>query len=144
MKTLLRVVLLVIVTVFTVAYSCGQNGPTVPSVALSWTQSTSSGVTANCVYRSTGASSTPAPPAIYCSTAPVTTYTDTTVAASTTYVYAVTAKAGSTESAYSGTATAAIGAPPSAPTSLTTPTIIAGMKIRILWSKPSSAQGAGR
>jgi hypothetical protein len=119
---------LLFLTLFTCAYSCGQNGPTQPSVVLTWTQSATSGVTANCVYRSTGSGTTPAPPAIYCSTAAITTYTDTSVAASTNYVYAVTAKVGATEGGYSNTASAAIPAAPAAPSSLTTSDIVAQNK----------------
>jgi len=135
MNRVLQSFILLVFVALSSAYTCGQNGPSQPSVALTWIQSTSSGVTANCVYRSTGSGSTPAPPAIYCSTAAITTWTDSTVSASTTYVYAVTAKVGSTESAYSTTATAAIPAAPAAPTDLTTPTIIAGnLGARIVWS----------
>ena len=95
-------------------YSCGQNGPTAPSVQLTWTQSTASGVTANCVYRGS-ASGTYTLPAIYCSTKPIITYTDTSVARGTTYHYAITAQVGATESVYSNDATAAVPLSPSAP-----------------------------
>jgi hypothetical protein len=95
-------------------YSCGQNGPTTPSVQLTWMQSTASGVTANCVYRGS-ASGTYTLPAIYCSTKPIITYTDTSVTRGTTYHYAITAQVGSTESAYSNDATAAVPLAPSAP-----------------------------
>jgi hypothetical protein len=115
---------LLVYSLFAMLYSChAQNGPTQPNVILTWTQSTSSGVTANCVYRCTGASCTPAPPALFCSTAPIVTYTDSTVAASSTDVYAVTAKVGATESAYSGTASVAVPANPNAPTGLAAPTV---------------------
>ena len=95
-------------------YSCGQNGPTAPSVQLTWTQSTASGVTANCVYRGS-ASGTYTLPAIYCSAKPIITYTDTNVARGTTYHYVITAQVGATESAYSNDATAAVPLSPSAP-----------------------------
>jgi hypothetical protein len=97
------------------AYSCGQNGPTPPSVTLNWTQSTGPGtITANCVYRGSVVG-TYTLPAIFCSTAPVTTYTDLTVTRGTTYHYAVTAKAGATEGGYSNDATAAIPVAPAPP-----------------------------
>jgi len=105
------------------ASAFGQNGPTQPTVSLKFNQSPLTGITANCFYRSTGAGTTPAPPAIYCSTAPVTSYTDPTVSANTTYVYAVTAKVGATESAYSSPATAVVPANPAPPSGLTTVTI---------------------
>jgi hypothetical protein len=108
--------LFAICLLFGFTYSChGQQGPTQPSVSLSWTQSNTPGVTANCVYRSTGAGTTPAPPAIFCSTTPVTSYIDNGVTANTTYVYAATAKIGSTEGAYSNDVTAAIPISPNAP-----------------------------
>jgi len=115
-----RLILAIVVTLFCCAYSCGQNGPTVPSVTLQWTQSTTTGITANCVYRSTGSGTTPAPPAIFCSTAPITSYVDTTVTVGTVYVYAVTAQASGAESAYSTpVTTAAIPANPNPVTNVT-------------------------
>jgi hypothetical protein len=101
----------------------GQNGPTLPTVTLKFVQSTSTGITGNCIYRATGATSIPAPPAIFCSTSPIVTWTDTTVAPSTTYVYAVTAKAGAAESAYSNSTTAITPANPNPPSGVTTVTI---------------------
>src|SRR5271170_3883533 len=119
-------------------YSChAQNGPTQPTVALTWTQSNSTGITENCIYRSTGGGTTPAPPAIFCSLTPITTYTDSTVAANTTVVYAVTAKVGQTESGYSVTAQAVIPANPNPPTGLTAPTITKNLQPNI---NPSSLE----
>ena len=92
-----------------------QNGPTQPSVQLSWTQSTSSGVTANCIYRGATAG-TYTLPALFCSASPITTYVDNTVVRGQTYHYAVTAQAGAIESAYSNDATAAIPTAPAPPT----------------------------
>ena len=117
MKKLLCLPILILLC----AFSChAQNGPTVPSVVLSWTQSTTTGVTGNCVYRSLGSGTTPAPPAIFCSTTAITTYTDTTVTVGDVYVYAVTALANGAESAYSATfTTPAIPADPNAVTSVT-------------------------
>lgn len=93
MKTLLIVLALSFAAV-------AQNGPTQPSVALSWTQSNSSGVTGNCVYRGVLAG-TYTLPALFCSTTPITSYTDTTIVRGTTYHFAVTAKIGASESGYS-------------------------------------------
>lgn len=91
---------------------------TAHTVALTWTQSTFSGVTANKVYRSTasGAQGT----AIYSSTAPIVTYTDSgPLTNGTTYYYCVSALAGSNnESACSAQAIATIPTPPPAPTAL--------------------------
>lgn len=114
MKKIYCLLLLPVCLVLT-AYSCGQNGPTIPSATLSWTQSTTPGVTANCVYRGTTAG-TYQKPALFCSTAPITTYTDLTVQRSTTYHYAVTAQIGLVEGPYSNDAVAAIPAAPAAPT----------------------------
>jgi fibronectin type 3 domain-containing protein len=133
---------LAVVVVFSTAYSCqSQTGPSQPTVSLAWTQSTATGVTANCVYRSVGASSVPAPPAIYCSPTPVTAYTDATVSANTTYVYAVTAKVGQTESSYSNTATAVVPANPPAPSGLQAPQVTKvehqglDLQARVEWRK---------
>lgn len=71
-----------------------QNGPTVPSVKLNYTQSTgnTNPVAKNCLYRKTGvAAGTYDLPAIQCSTSPSTTFTDLAVVRGTTYHYAVTA-----------------------------------------------------
>lgn len=101
-------VLRVLPLLFTLMYSChAQNGPTQPSVQLSWTQSATPGVTANCVYRGT-ATKVYTMPALFCSTAPVTTFTDNTVVRGTTYFYAVTAQVGKIESQFSNEATAPV------------------------------------
>ena len=121
MTTLLKRALLACV-VMAASALVAQNGPTQYQVLAKFTQSTMTGVTANCIYRSTGAATKPVPPALYCSTTPITSYTDTTVAAGTTYVYAVTAKVGTAESGYSALATAPVPANPSAPTGPTTTT----------------------
>lgn len=93
---------------FWLVWSCNaQNGPTQPSVVLSWTQSTTTGVTGNCVYRGT-VSGTYTMPAIFCSTTPATIYTDSTVTRGSTYFYAVTAKLGPSESGYSNEVKAAV------------------------------------
>ncbi len=107
MKSLIRTLVATLALTCLTAYSCGQNGPTTPSVALTWTQSTSTGVTANCIYRGTVAG-TYTLPALYCSTAPITSYTDTTVVRGSAYHYAVTAQVGTEESAYSNDAAAAV------------------------------------
>lgn len=83
-----------IVTVLALAFSCNaQNGPTQPSVTLTWTQSTGSTnpISKNCVYRGT-ATGVYSLPALFCSTSPVTTYKDTTVVRGTQYFYVVTAQ----------------------------------------------------
>jgi len=128
---------------FNVYLHC-QNGPSKPSVALSWTQSTTPGVTINNVYRCTQSGTTactPAPPSIFTSTAPITSYTDNSVNASTNYYYAVTATVGSTESAYSNVVEAAIPASPNAPV-LNAPTTTAKLnteetlQAKVEWRKP--------
>jgi hypothetical protein len=98
---------------FTAAYSCGQNGPTQPSVTISYTQSTTPGITANCLYRST--TSTPVLPGT-CSSNAATTLTDSTPTAGTTYNYWVTAQVGATESAYAGPVSVPVPSNPNAPT----------------------------
>jgi fibronectin type 3 domain-containing protein len=114
MKLLGRIAFALAVMFTSVGATC-QNGPTAPSVQLTWTQGTpSASITANCVYRGTVAG-TYALPAIYCSTTPITTYTDITVTRGTTYHYAVTAKAGTTESGYSNDASATVPTAPGAP-----------------------------
>lgn len=110
---------------FLAYYSCpAQNGPSKPSAVLSWTQSTTPGVTLNNVYRCTqvpaGTACVPAPPAIFTSAAPLTSWTDATVAVSTDYDYAVTATVGITESGYSNVVAADIPAAP-APPALSSP-----------------------
>jgi len=108
---------------FAMIFSCqAQNGPTQPSVLLTWQQSTSAGITANCVYRGTTAGVYTLP-AIFCSTAPITSYKDTTVQRGQTYQYAVTAKASATEGPYSNNVQAVIPQAPTAPT-LNTPSTI--------------------
>ena len=95
-----------------------QNGPTKPSVSLSWTQSTATGVTGNCVYRGTTAftPTTGTTPAIFCSPTPIVSYVDTTVSPGTVYHYAVTALIGTTESQFSNDGSADVPALPPAPT----------------------------
>jgi hypothetical protein len=92
--------LVAVFVTFTTAYSCSQNGPTAPSVILTWVQSTTPGVTANCVYRGT-VTGVYTMPALFCSTTATTTYTDLSVTRGTTYFYAVTAQVGKSESGYS-------------------------------------------
>jgi fibronectin type 3 domain-containing protein len=65
-------------------------------VKLSWTQSTSPGVTQNKIYRST---TNGGPYAVIASIGANTTYTDTQVTGGTTYYYVVTAVSGNGESA---------------------------------------------
>lgn len=101
-----------------------QNGPTKPSVSLSWAQSTATGVTANCIYRGSAAG-TYSLPALFCSTAPITSYTDTTVSPGTVYHYAVTAQVSTTESQFSNDGLADVPALPAAPT-LNTPGPVTG------------------
>ncbi|MGO9073265.1 MAG: hypothetical protein ACLPLR_08750 [Terriglobales bacterium] len=103
------------------AWSCGQNGPTPPTVSLSWTQCippAGAPITVNNVYRCTGTSCTPAPPALFTSTAPITSYSDTSVARGSSYVYAVTCSTSAAESGYSNTVGAGV---PSEPGGITPP-----------------------
>jgi fibronectin type 3 domain-containing protein len=96
------------------------------SVALAWTQSSSSGITSNNVYRSTVSGGPYAE--IYSSPNLITAYTDSTVSYTTTYYYVVTvvcATCSPAESGYSNQAEAAVTAQgqPAAPSGLTaTPT----------------------
>lgn len=107
MKRFFQSFALAVFVMFSASFSCAQNGPTLPSVQLSWAQSTATGVTANCVYRGT-ASKTYTIPALFCSTAPIVSYTDLTVARGTTYYYAVTAQVNKAESGYSNEAVAPV------------------------------------
>ena len=115
MRKYLSLVSILVFTLLFSGYACSQNGPTTASVALSWTQSTSAGVTANCVYRGSVAG-TYAKPALFCSTAPITSYVDTSVARGSTWHYSVTAQAGALEGSYSNDVTAAVPLAPAAPT----------------------------
>ena len=88
------------------AFSCNaQNGPTAPTVTLTWAQSTgdTNPISKNCVYRCTGlATCSYQLPALFCSTAPIVTYKDQQVTRGTTYHYAVTAQdTNGAESAFS-------------------------------------------
>jgi len=76
------------------------------SVTLTWTASTTSGITGYNVYRST----TNGGPYTQVTSTPVTgtTYTDTSVTALTTYYYVVTALVGSSQSGYSSQASAPV------------------------------------
>src|ERR1700681_3921831 len=89
---------------------------TAHTVALTWTQSAFSGVTANKIYRSTTSGSQGS--AIYSSPTPIITYTDSgPLTNGTTYYYCVSALAGSNnESACRAQAIATIPSPPPAPT----------------------------
>ena len=89
MKKLIQSFVLSMFVMFTASFSCGQNGPTQPSVVLSWTQSTTPGITKNCVYRGTVSGVYTLPGTCF---AAGTTYTDTTPLAGSTYFYAVTAQ----------------------------------------------------
>ncbi len=76
------------------------------SVTLTWTASTSSGVTGYYVFRST---TNGGPYTQITSTAVTgTTYTDSSVTALTTYYYVVTTLVGSTQSGYSSQASAMV------------------------------------
>lgn len=93
---------LALLAIFLAVPVFAQNGPTPPSAALTWTQGGGCTITANCIYRCSGAACNPAPPAIFCSVVPITSWSDTTLLRGTVYFYAVTAKCGGTESNYSG------------------------------------------
>jgi hypothetical protein len=120
MKRTIQSFLLGIFVMFTASFSCGQNGPTNPSVTLNWTQSTTPGITKNCIYRGTVSGTYSLPGT--CIPAG-TTFTDTTVVAGNSYFFAVTAQVGATESAYSAPAEAIVPANPNAPTGLQTPVV---------------------
>lgn len=153
MKRIFGSICLAVFVCLCTSFSChAQNGPTQPTVQLTWVQSTTTGVTSNHVYRCTQTGSTacvPAPPAVFGSTAPIASYTDSTVAPSTVYVYAVTASINTTESQYSTPVTAAIPASPNAPTGLAAPTVTGalalpkekrgsadGLVARVVWVQP--------
>jgi len=87
---------------------------------LTWTQSSTPGVTGNCIYRGTVSGTYSLPGTCI---KPGTTYTDSTPVAGTTYYYAVTAQVGGAESAYSIPAQVVVPANPNAPTGLTAPTV---------------------
>jgi fibronectin type 3 domain-containing protein len=92
------------------------------SVALGWTQSTSSNITSNNVYRGTVAGGPYAE--IYSSPNLITSYTDSTVSFATTYYYVVTvvcATCSPAESGYSNQAEAQVTAQgqPAPPSGLT-------------------------
>jgi len=91
--------------------------PTQHQVALSWTQSTTPGITSNNVYR--GTTSGGPYSLIYGSTTPITAYTDTSVVGGDTYYYVVTALIGSEESGYSNQYQANVPVAPASPTGLT-------------------------
>ena len=93
------------------------NTPTQHQVALSWTQSTTPGITSNNVYR--GTTSGGPYSLIYSSTNAITAYTDTSVVGGDTYYYVVTALIGSEESAYSNQYQANVPVAPAPPTGLT-------------------------
>jgi len=127
MKRFAQSLLLALFVCFTATWTCAQNGPTFPSVVLTFTnvaQPTGVTATGNCIYRGS-ASGNYVLPALFCSTLPISTYSDNTPAASTTYWYAVTTKAGTTESQYSTPVQVVIGAAPVPPTGLTAPTVTA-------------------
>jgi len=65
-------------------------------INLTWTQSTSSGITANKVYRATGTSATPG---LLTTLSPTTSFSDTSVTRGQTYCYQVTAVSAGGESA---------------------------------------------
>lgn len=128
------------VVILALAFSCnGQSGPTKPSAALSWTQSTTSGVTANCVYRGSVAGVYTFP-ALFCSTVPITTYTDNSVLRGVTYHYAVTAQQGSVEGGYSNDALVPVPTAPNAPTGLNPATVTKllvppQLTAKVIWEK---------
>jgi hypothetical protein len=121
MKRILQSFALGIFVMFSASFSCGQNGPSpAPTVTLNWTQSTTPGITKNCIYRGT-VSGTYSLPGTCIPAA--TTYTDTTAVPGSTYFYAVTAQVGAVESNYSVSAQAIIPASPNAPTGLQAPVV---------------------
>ena len=81
------------------------------SVTLTWTDSTSSGVTGYNIYRSQTSGSGYAKLTATPLSATATSYTDTAVTAGQVYYYVATAVAGSTESGYSNQATASVPTP---------------------------------
>lgn len=110
---------LLIAAVVCAFHAVAANAQTSHTVTLNWTQSISSGLTANKVYRSTTSGSQGA--AIFTSASPVTTYIDSgPLTNGTTYYYCVTAFAGTNnESPCSNQASGAIPTAPAAPTALT-------------------------
>ena len=114
-KTLM---LLALSLVLFLGSSTCQNGPTAPTVVLTWTPGTpvtGQTVAQYCIYRGLVVG-VYTQPAITCISSSLTTYTDTTVARGTTYHYAVTARSVTTESGYSNDAIAPVPLAPNAPT----------------------------
>lgn len=149
MKKKLVIALTALSSLFLTAFSCqAQNGPTQPSVKLTWTQSTTPGVTANCVYRGSAAG-TYALPALFCSTAPITSYLDTTVVRGTTYHYAVTAQINATEGGFSNDAVAPVPNAPAPPTNnspsqitkLEKPGAVPVLNAQVIWEKAPEVVG---
>lgn len=91
--------------------------PTVHQASLTWTQSTGTGLTSNCIYRSqvSGGPYTQ----LTCTASPATSYVDLSVVGGQTYYYVVTAVAGTQESAFSNEVKAVIPQSPPAPSGLT-------------------------
>lgn len=107
-----------LLAVFIVFHVLATSAQTSHTVALSWTQSSGSVVTANKVYRSTTSGSQGT--AIYTSTVPIISYVDKgPLTDGVTYYYCVTALSGSNnESTCSKQVSAAIPAAPPTPTAI--------------------------
>jgi len=104
-------------------------------VNLSWSQSTSPGISLNNVYRSTNGSA--GPYTLLASLSPTTTYADTAALNGTPYYYVVTAVNVNGESAFSSYAGATPQGPPLAPSGLTaTP---ANNQIGLSWTASATA-----
>lgn len=104
-----------------ILFSLLPQNPPAHQVLLNWTESTTTGVTGNCIYR--GLSSGGPYTQLFCSQMPIATYADSTVAPDpnlgTTYYYVVTALVGSVESLHSNEVAAVYAPAPSPPTNLT-------------------------
>lgn len=116
MKSIFRSLAMFVLVVVTSGYTCqGQQGPTPPSVSLTWSQGvppSGKTISFNCVYRGSVAQVYTIP-ALFCSSTPISSYTDTSVVRGSTYHYAVTATiTGLAESGFSNDAPAAVPAQP--------------------------------
>lgn len=117
MKGHMRKLILMVLLLSLASLGARANTPGKHTVVLTWTASTSTGVTYN-LYRGTSAgvcSGTPTPIATGISG---TTYTDSTVALGTTYFYNVSAVGTGGESACDGEVAVQIPSPPTPPSTL--------------------------
>ena len=116
MRKLIGTASFMLLLAMVICWPAKAQGPTPHSITLTWTPSTTSGVTAQKVYRSTTSGG---PYTAIASLGPsVTSYVDSSGSGGTKYYYVVTALAGSNESAPSNEVNAVFLANPAPPTGL--------------------------